>query len=115
MSYQTLKRKPFVGLFPEDYIELIEIPTSLFHPFRLVIMKTLLLHGNVEFRQFRYAIQGITDGNLASHLRVLEKSGYVRCYKEIIDRKPRTSYEITKKGRKAFEELENSLRKMVED
>jgi DNA-binding HxlR family transcriptional regulator len=77
-------------------------------------MKTMLLHGSVEFRQLRYAIPRITDGNLASHLRVLEKSKYIHCYKEIIDRKLRTSYEITKKGRMAFEQLQNWLRKMVE-
>lgn len=78
-------------------------------------MKAIMLHGNVEFRQLRYNIPRITDGNLASHLGVLEKMGYVRCHKEVVKRKIRTSYEITKKGRKDFQRLKHSLKKMIEN
>ena len=77
-------------------------------------MKTLMLHGIVEFRQLKHNIPEITDGNLASHLGVLEKLGYVRCHKEVVNRKLRTSYEITAKGRTAFESLRIALKKMVE-
>ena len=114
MSTQITKRKPFQGLFLEDDFDLIGAPTKLFHPYRMIIMKALMLHGNVEFRQLKHNIPRITDGNLASHLGVLEKSGYVRCHKEVVKRKLRTSYEITKKGRKDFEQLRNALKKMIE-
>lgn len=78
-------------------------------------MKTLMLHGTAEFRQLKYNIPEITDGNLASHLGVLEKLGYLRCHKEVVNRKLRTSHEITAKGRKIFEEFKTSLKKMIED
>jgi DNA-binding HxlR family transcriptional regulator len=113
LSYQTIGRKRFEKLIREDYLDLIDIPAILFHPYRMLIMQALILHGNVEFRQLKYAIPEMTDGNLASHLRVLERSGYVHCHKEIVDRKLRTSYEITENGRKSFERLKQSLRKMV--
>jgi len=77
-------------------------------------MKTLTLHGNVEFRQLKHNIPQITDGNLAGHLRLLEKSGYIRCHKEVVNRKLRTSYEITAKGRNAFEQLITALKRMIE-
>jgi DNA-binding HxlR family transcriptional regulator len=81
----------------------------------MLIMKTLFLHGNAEFRQLRYAIPEMTDGNLASHLRVLESSGYVNCHKEIVERKLRTSYEITEKGKRSFVLLKKSLKKVVDN
>ena len=113
LYHQSIRGKPIEKLFPEDYLDLINAPTKLFHPYRLLIMKTLVLHGNVEFRQLRHNIPEITDGNLASHLGVMEKTGYVHCHKEIVNRKLRTSYEITEKGRKDFEQLVNSLQKVI--
>lgn len=114
MSSQTLGRKPFQRPFDEDDLSLLAAPTKLFHPYRMLIMNTLKLHGNVEFRQLKYNIPQITDGNLATHLRVLERSGYIRCYKDVVNRKLRTSYEITAKGRKAFEQLITALKRMIE-
>lgn len=114
MHHQSLRGKSLKKRFSEDYLGLINAPTKLFHPYRLLIMKTLVLHGSVEFRQLRYNIPEITDGNLASHLGVLEKLGYIRCHKEIVNRKLRTSYEITGKGRKDFEQLMKALQKMIE-
>jgi DNA-binding HxlR family transcriptional regulator len=66
-------------------------------------------HGTAEFRQLKYTIPGITDGNLASHLKILEQSGYINVHKEIIDRKVRTAFEITEKGNQDFDKLQNAL------
>ena len=114
MSSQTLGRKPFQRPFGEDDLGLLRAPTKLFHPYRMLIMNTLKLHGNVEFRQLKHNIPKVTDGNLATHLGVLEKSGYIHCHKEVVNRKVRTSYEITAKGRKAFEHLIIALKRMIE-
>jgi len=113
LSTQKLRREPSKSLVSEDYLDLIHAPTKLFNPYRLLIMQTLMLHGNVEFRQLRHNIPEMTDGNLASHLRVLEKLGYVHYHKEIVNRMPRTSYEITEEGRNAFGKIVSSLRKMI--
>jgi DNA-binding HxlR family transcriptional regulator len=113
LSCETFGRKGFGGSIREDYLDLVKSPTVLFHPYRLIIMQTLSYHGNVEYREMRHSIPDITDGNLASHLRALEGCRYIRYHKEIVGRKPRTSYEITEEGRKAFEEVKGSLRKLV--
>ena len=113
MSTQKLGTKPFERLFDEDDLGLLVAPTKLFHPYRMLLMNTLKLHGNVEFRQLKYNIPQITDGNLATHLRVLERLGYIHCHKDVVNRKLRTSYEITAKGRKAFEHLINALKRMI--
>jgi DNA-binding HxlR family transcriptional regulator len=113
LAHGAFRKKGFEEFVREDNLDLIRNPAMLFHPFRLIIMQTLTFHGNVEYRELRNSIPEITDGNLASHLRALESSGYIRCHKEIVGRKPRTSYEITEKGRTSFEEMKNSLRKLV--
>ena len=92
---------------------LMKIPNVLFHPDRMIIMKALFYHGNVEFRQLRHTIPNMTDGSLASHLKVLERLQFIKVHKEIIGRKLRTSYEITEYGRKIFKEFENSLKAFV--
>jgi len=56
----------------------------------------------------------LTDGNLASHTRALEELGYIVCRKSFMGRKPKTSFQATKEGKKAFkthiEALENFLK-----
>jgi DNA-binding HxlR family transcriptional regulator len=76
-------------------------------------MKALFYHGNVEFRQLRHTIPNITDGSLASHLKVLEHLQFIKVHKEIVGRKLRTSYEITEYGRNIYKEFENSLKAFV--
>lgn len=55
-----------------------------------------------------------TDGNLASHLKTLEKEAYIEVSKAFVDRKPLTTYTATTLGKKAFEKhlsaLENLLK-----
>ncbi len=85
----------------------------MFHPERILILKMLLLHGTVDFRELREAI-GLTDGNLSSHLRALEKGGIVVANKQFEGRRPRTSYELTPNGRKEFTELMEALKAVVE-
>ena len=81
---------------------------------RLGIMSVLLVNDKVEFNRLKELLD-VSDGNLASHLRALEKVNYVAVKKKFIDRKPNTTYEATRQGKKAFEEhlkvLENLIRK----
>ena len=45
-------------------INILEEPMKLFHPVRILLMKTLSLHGQAEFRELKYSFK-ISDGNLA--------------------------------------------------
>jgi len=44
----------------------------------------------------------ITDGNLASHLKVLEENDIIKVNKRFIGRKPNTSYSVTERGAQLF-------------
>lgn len=79
---------------------------------RLAIMALLISIEEAEFNFIRDKVN-TTDGNLSVHIRKLEEAGYVSVKKEFIDRKPRTSYALTKNGKKAFEVYLNQLEKLV--
>lgn len=57
---------------------------------------------------------GMTPGNLSAHLSKLEDAGYVEITKEFIERKPHTALALTKKGRIAFKEYRQKVKKFVE-
>ena len=65
-------------------------------------MSILLANQKASFNDLKELLQ-VTDGNLASHLKYLEKEDYITVKKRFIDRKPNTIYEITDAGRTAFE------------
>ena len=63
----------------------------------------LLANGDtVDYTHLRDRLE-VTDGNLATHLRRLEESGYVRVKKSFVGRRPNTAYVVTPKGRSALE------------
>ena len=68
---------------------------------RLGIMSVLTGAGQSDFNTLKTML-GVSDGNLASHIRALEELGYIETMKQFIGRKPNTSYTITKAGQKAF-------------
>lgn len=79
---------------------------------RLGIMSMLLVGEFVDFGTLRERLQ-LTDGNLASHLSALEKSGYVEMRKRFIGRRPNTSYAATEAGRQAFAKHLDALERMI--
>ena len=79
---------------------------------RLGIMSALLVNEEVNFNDLKELIQ-VTDGNLASHLKTLEESGYVKFQKGFIGRKTNTTYSITKTGEKEFKLHLEALTKMI--
>lgn len=80
---------------------------------RLQIMSVLMANEEYDFNSLKELLD-VTDGNLASNLKSLEKEGYIEVFKSFIDRKPNTRYKKTSKGQKAFENhltaLENLIR-----
>lgn len=68
---------------------------------RLGIMSALVVNDFMDFNSLKDLL-GVTDGNLASHLKALEKSKYIMFKKEFLDRKPNTKYFATEPGKKAF-------------
>lgn len=68
---------------------------------RLGIMSVLTGAGQSDFNTLKTML-GVSDGNLASHIKALEELGYIETIKQFIGRKPNTSYIVTEAGKKAF-------------
>lgn len=79
---------------------------------RLGIMSALMVNNEINFNDLKELIQ-VTDGNLASHLKTLEESGYVKVQKGFIGRKTNTTYSVTKAGEKAFKAHIEALEQMI--
>lgn len=79
---------------------------------RLGIMSVLVVNDQVDFNRLK-ALLNVTDGNLASHLKALEKEKYILMSKEFIGRKPNTKYRVSSSGKKAFEAHINALENLI--
>ena len=79
---------------------------------RLGIMSALMVNESVHFNELKELIE-VTDGNLASHLKTLEESGYVKVQKGFVGRKTQTTYSVTKAGEKAFRQHLEALEQMI--
>ena len=80
---------------------------------RLGIMSALVVNEYLDFVSLKDLL-GVTDGNLASHLKLLEKNGYIRFEKEFLDRKPNTKYFATQPGIAAFRKHINAIEQLLQ-
>lgn len=79
---------------------------------RLGIMSALAVNDTLEFTALKEYLD-VTDGNLASHMKALEKEKFIGVKKTFVDRKPNTKYFMTKEGRRAFEAHLNTLEDII--
>ncbi|HEX7900282.1 MAG TPA: transcriptional regulator [Planctomycetota bacterium] len=79
---------------------------------RLGIVSALAAREAASFAELK-ALLDMTDGNLSVHLRTLEAAGYVSIDKTFVDRKPRSTARLSRKGRLAFEHYVEVLEEIV--
>jgi DNA-binding MarR family transcriptional regulator len=79
---------------------------------RLMIISVLNEGPWMEFG-FVLTTTGLTKGNLSTHMARLVAAGYVEEWKEFVDRKPRTSYRLTRRGREAFRHYQKTWRQLT--
>ena len=75
-------------------------------------MSVLAVNSNYDFNSLKDLLQ-VTDGNLASHIKALEKEGYISVSKSFIGRKPNTQYAATRKGKDAFKKHLQALETLI--
>jgi DNA-binding MarR family transcriptional regulator len=76
-------------------------------------MSALIVNEYVDFNNLK-TLLGVTDGNLATHLKSLERKGYVTVRKEFLDRKPNTKYFATTEGKQAFRKHIQAIEKLIQ-
>ena len=78
---------------------------------RLAIMTLLASRPSWSFQDLKAELR-MSDGNLVTHLRTLHKAGLVAVTKEVFER-PQTSYALTQRGQKAFQDYIAVLEQIV--
>ena len=80
---------------------------------RLAIVSAMAARGKLTFGELKELLD-VTDGNLSVHASILEKNGLISIVKEFAGRKPRTTFSLTRQGRREFKryvaEIERILR-----
>jgi DNA-binding MarR family transcriptional regulator len=82
------------------------------HRIRLGIMSVLVVNDYADFKELKELLE-VTDGNLASHTKALEKEEYIRVEKSFIGRKPNTKYIATDIGKLEFKKHIEALEKLI--
>ncbi len=75
-------------------------------------MSALAVNDTLDFNSLKEFLD-VTDGNLASHLKGLEKEEYISITKSFIGRKPNTQYAVTQKGKDAFKKHLQALENLI--
>jgi DNA-binding MarR family transcriptional regulator len=79
---------------------------------RLGIMSILMASEEADFNYLKDRLK-LTDGNLSSHLSLLEREKYIKIKKRFVKKKPKTLCRMTEKGRHAFQKYLENLEKII--
>jgi DNA-binding HxlR family transcriptional regulator len=79
---------------------------------RLGIMSALMVNETLDFNALKELL-GLTDGNLASHLKALEQQEIIVVTKQFVGRKPSTTYKATTEGRELFRKHLTALVELI--
>lgn len=75
-------------------------------------MSALAVNDKLDFNALKNLL-GVTDGNLATHIKKLEKEAFISVEKSFIDNKPNTKYFITPEGKEAFNNHLNVIEQII--
>lgn len=95
---------------PEPFLQLDRV---IHEKGRLAIMSLLAATPELSFTEIRDTL-AMTDGNLTTHIRTLQETGYVSVAKSYQNNRPLTTCTLTTEGRKAFADYINLLEKIVQ-
>ncbi|HEV2691437.1 MAG TPA: transcriptional regulator [Verrucomicrobiae bacterium] len=79
---------------------------------RLAIMSALAGTPELSFTEMKNALE-MTDGNLTTHIRILQEEGFISVAKSYQNNRSLTTCSLTKAGRKAFTDYIDLLEKIV--
>lgn len=98
----------------EVFQPIISIDRILHEPARLAIMALLYSMKEADFGFLKSYI-GLSQGNLSSHLRRLERAGYIIVERGFVTRYPTTLARITDKGIANYQKYRRCLSHFLND
>ncbi|MEP6757356.1 MAG: transcriptional regulator [Chthonomonadales bacterium] len=105
--------KPEIIPSHKDFVGAMDALDEIIHQkARLGIMSTLMALNEADFKLLKETLS-LSDGNLSTHLALLEGKGYVTVRKEFKGKRPHTTITPTDAGRKAFQDYLAALEHIV--
>ncbi len=95
---------------PEPFLQLDRV---IHEKGRLAIMSMLAASAELSFTELRDTL-AMTDGNLTTHIRTLQETGYVSVAKSYQNNRPLTTVSLTPAGRTAFASYVSLLEQIVQ-
>ena len=89
-----------------------DLDKVIHQPIRTRIMAFLANVKECDYTSLKNALK-LTDGHMSTHMKELLASGYIEMEKSFFENKPRTTYRITKDGKKRFLNYVNALKELV--
>ncbi len=98
---------------PEALAALGALDETIHQKVRLGIMSMLLATNEADFKLLKETL-ALSDGNLSTHLALLEERGFIESRKEFVRKKPHTTYVPTEFGRNAFQIYLKALERIIQ-
>jgi DNA-binding MarR family transcriptional regulator len=95
---------------PEPFLQLDRV---IHEKGRLAIVSMLAASPELSFTELRDSL-GMTDGNLTTHIRTLQETGYLSVTKSFQNNRPLTTCALTAAGKKAFARYINLLEQIIQ-
>src|SRR6478609_3869152 len=88
------------------------LDTTVHGPLRLGVLTALQLDGPLDFTALKKRLEA-ADGSLGLQLQKLEEVAYIKAEKAFVGRRPKTTYELTQKGRSALADYLDTLQRLL--
>ncbi|MFW9950333.1 MAG: winged helix-turn-helix domain-containing protein [Candidatus Thorarchaeota archaeon] len=95
-----------------DIKSIAEIDKLIHEPARLSIIAHLYVVESADMVFLKNQTE-LTWGNLSSHITKLEEAGYIIVEKRFKGKKPQTLLQLSKQGRKSFEDYRRKMSKVL--
>ena len=89
------------------------LDSAVHGPVRLGVLTALRIEGPLDFTTLKKRPE-VGDGVLGLHLRKLEETGYLTCKKTFVGRRPKSTYRITRSGRKALADYLDAMQGLID-
>jgi DNA-binding transcriptional ArsR family regulator len=97
----TRKRAKLAAIAGSSRAEDAKFDRLVYERVRLGIMSALAVREELTFSELK-SLFDVSDGNLSAHARKLEEANYLTCTKTFEERRPKSVYRITARGREAL-------------
>jgi len=89
-----------------------ELDQIIHQPVRTKIMAYLVNTGTCDYTTLKKTLE-LSDGHMSTHMKLLVENEYVEADKSFVDNKPKTTYKISKLGKKKFSEYVTNLKSLI--